>query len=285
MKLSSSLLVLIVFLAALPITSVFAIHLDNKGLTIENTGFAITDTTIKTSQISITAISQKGTISSTNLSIEDGFVTLNDSLYSISKATGSLLHDGKYIRINGILSDTQEIGTVSLFGKLIHESNEGLVYSVTGKIVSEKISYKVVYTSKISSISTTSKTSSETTIKTNEEVKILKGASNKGNIKYLSDTRSSVTPDTTITFINEDVTSHTLLSGRENYGDRYNPFTADGRINTGEIPAGSSKQVTFDKTGFYRIFDPDYPWINKIYYVFPASESQVIRQGSNQQGN
>ena len=117
------------------------------------------------------------------------------------------------------------------------------------------------------------------------ESKILKGASNKGSIKYFSETRANITPGTTVTFTNEDIVSHTLLSGKENTGDRYIPFTADGRINTGEIPPNSSVKITFDEMGFYRIYDPEYPWINKTFYVFPSSDSQVIRQGNNQQGN
>lgn len=284
MKLFSFPLILIILLAAIPTTAIFATHLDSKGLTIEAAGFAITDDTIKTSEISITSISQKGTPSSTNLSIEDGFVTLDDTPYSLSKSTGSMLRDGKYFRVNGILSNSEkEIGTLNLFGKQIHESKDGLVYSITGKIVLDNTSYKIVYTSKISIMSVTTKPS-QTTEQTNE-VKILKGSSDKGNVKYFSDTRSNITPGTTVTFINEDTVSHTLLSGKENFGDRYNPFTADGRINSGKILPNSSKQITFEEMGFYRIYDPDYPWINKTYYVFPSSESQVIRQGSNQQGN
>jgi len=283
MRLSFFPLVFIILSATIPMTTAFATHLDSKGLAIEAAGFAITDDTIKTSEISITSISQKGTPSSTSLSIEDGFVTLDNTPYSLSKTTGSLLRDGKYFRVNGILTDfEEEIGTLSLFGKQIHESKDGLVYSITGKIILDKVSYKSVYTSKISIISVQSYSQ---TIEKSNEVRILKGSSDKGNIKYFSDTRSSIAPGTTVTFVNEDTVSHRLFSGKENYGDRYNPFTADGRIDSGEILPGSSKQVTFEEMGFYRIYDPNYPWINKTYYVFPSSESQVIKQGSNQLGN
>jgi len=287
MKILPILIVAVILSVTVSIPGAFATHLDNKGLDIESTGFAINDDSIKTSEVTITSISQKGTISSTSLSIQDGFVTLDDTPYAFSKITGSLLRDAKYFRVNGALTDSdQEIGTLSLFGKQIHESKEGLVYSVTGKIVVNSISYKVVYTSKISIITSTPTKPTDTT-DTSNIIKILKGSSDKGNVKYLSETRTKFPPGTTITFVNEDIVSHTLLSGKENYGDRYIPFTADGRINVGEIPPGSSKQITFDEMGFYRIFDPDYPWINTTFYVFPETNSQQIRDatGPNQSGN
>lgn len=288
MKLLPILIVAVILSITISIPGAFATHLDNKGLDIEATGFAINDDSIKASEVSITSISQKGTISSTSLSIQDGLVTLDDAPYAFSKITGSLLRDAKYFRVNGALTNSdQEIGTLSLFGKQIHESKEGLVYSVTGKIVVNNISYKVVYTSKISIITSTTPTKPTDTTNTSNIIKILKGSSDKGNIKFVSDARPKIAPGTTVTFVNEDTVSHTLLSGKENYGDRLVPFTADGRINVGEIPAGSSKQVTFDEMGFYRIFDPAYPWINTTFYVFPATDSQKIRDatGPNQSGN
>lgn len=283
MKFTPFHLTLIILLTAIPTTVVFATHLDSKALSIEGSGFAINDDAIKSSEISIILLSQKGTISSSNLSVEEGIFTLNDSPYSLAKTTGSILRDGKYIRVNGVLVDSEkEIGTLNLFGKLIHESKNGLVYSFTGKIVLDKISYKTVYTSKISILTSSPKPSE--VIEKSIETKILKGASNKDTVYYFSDTRTNIIPGTTITIINEDSVSHILLSGKES-GDRHIPFISDGRINTGEIPAGASKKITFDEMGFYRIYDPDYPWINKIFYVFPSSDSQIIRQGNNQIGN
>ena len=54
-------------------------------------------------------------------------------------------------------------------------------------------------------------------------------------LRYFSQDRISVEPGTTITIINDDLVSHSILSGKENYNDRNDPFTPDGRISTGNI--------------------------------------------------
>lgn len=130
--------------------------------------------------------------------------------------------------------------------------------------------------------------------------------------QYFSDDRISIEPGTTISFTNEDNVSHRIVSGsgggthsdmiagkicsevRKDLpkGFSFIPagsagkdcgFTFDGRINTGEIPPGKSVSVTFEEAGFYRLINPDYPWMRIDGYVFPESVSQIIRQGQNQQ--
>ncbi len=74
---------------------------------------------------------------------------------------------------------------------------------------------------------------------------------------------------------------HNILSGKENYGDRYNQFTADGRISTSEILPGQSRR-TLDEAGFYRLYDPDYQWMKIVAYVFPNITGNVnLGQGQN----
>ena len=87
--------------------------------------------------------------------------------------------------------------------------------------------------------------------------------------------RISVEPGSTIIIVNDDVVSHSILSGKEN-SDRYIQYTADGRISTGEILPGESTTITFDDSGFYRLYDPDYEWMGIVAYVFPASDSLVL---------
>ena len=43
---------------------------------------------------------------------------------------------------------------------------------------------------------------------------------------------------------------------------------------------GVSWTVTLDDKGFYRIIDPDYPWMNVVIYSFPDTGSKVIQQAS-----
>ena len=46
----------------------------------------------------------------------------------------------------------------------------------------------------------------------------------------------------------------------------------DGRISTGTIEPGESVTITFDDAGFYRLYDPDYPWMKIVAYVFPNTD-------------
>ena len=107
-------------------------------------------------------------------------------------------------------------------------------------------------------------------------------------MRYFSQDRISVEPGSTITIVNDDVVAHSILSGKENYGDRHNPFTPDietelgyQRVDTGVIEPGQSVTITFDDAGFYRLYDPDYPWMKIVSYVFPASDSLILGQGDN----
>jgi len=104
-------------------------------------------------------------------------------------------------------------------------------------------------------------------------------------LRYFSQDRITVEPGTTITIVNGDVVSHSVLSGKENYGDRYNPFTPDGRISTAEIFPGESINITFDEMGFYRLYDPTYPWMKIIVYSFPDVDNLILGTTKNQQGN
>ncbi len=47
------------------------------------------------------------------------------------------------------------------------------------------------------------------------------------------------------------------------------------------IEPGKSVVITFDDAGFYRLYDPDYPWMKIVAYVFPASDSLTFGEGQN----
>jgi hypothetical protein len=123
----------------------------------------------------------------------------------------------------------------------------------------------------------------------------------EGNSQYLDNTLFSSSPGSTITVINNDVVSHTFVSGSDNsnhqstinYDDflicEFDPndtqkydtqtdtnlcdFNKDNRIITQIIPPGESMQFTLNEVGTYRIIDPDYPWIEFVIYSFPNSDS------------
>ncbi len=93
--------------------------------------------------------------------------------------------------------------------------------------------------------------------------------------RYFSHDRITVEPGNTITIVNDDVVTHSLVSGKE-HSDRYVQFTPDGRISTGDIAPGESVNITFDDMGFYRLYDPDYQWMKIVAYVFPDMEPDII---------
>ena len=277
----------------------FAIISPNSAFTLEGSGYAVTEDTIKISEIDLVLSTQTQTGSSVKSSIEDGFITLDDQDFLATELEATILREGNYIRVNGVVeSDTGDTASIRFFGRLVEESKTASVYGFTGRITIDDNDYKIIYTAKLSELS---KIKTTTESKTDEKltIHILKGSSTQGvgtyidvgaasestsslNLRYFSQDRISIEPGTTITIVNDDVVSHSILSGTENYGDRYNQFTADGRISTDEILPGQSINITLDNTGFYRLYDPDYQWMKIVAYVFPSIEDNVVLgQGKN----
>ena len=276
----------------------FATISPNSAFTLEGSGYAVTEDTIKISEIDLVLSTQKQTGSSVKSSIEDGFITLDDQDFLATELEATILREGNYIRVNGVAeSDTGDTASIRFFGRLVEESKTASVYGFTGRITIDDNDYKIIYTAKLSELS---KIKTTTESKTDEKltIHILKGSSTQGvgtyidvgaasestsslNLRYFSQDRILIEPGTTITIVNDDVVSHSILSGTENK-DRYNQFTADGRISTDEILPGQSTNITLDNAGFYRLYDPDYQWMKIVAYVFPSIEDNVVLgQGKN----
>ena len=278
---------------------------ENQAFLLEGSGFAVTEEFIKISEIDLGLSSQLQRGSSINFVIEDGFITLDDEEFVVSNLEGKFLREGRYIRINGNIESSNGFDTsIRFFGKLIEESKDATVYGFTGRVTTSDDTFKVIYTTKLSTLSKIEITS---TSETNDlTIHILRGSSSQGvassyidvgsireeaiatqsaadslRLRYFSQDRISVEPGTTITIVNDDVVSHNVISGKENYADRHDPFTPDGRISTGNFASGESVSITFDDAGFYRLYDPDYPWMKIVAYVFPNSDSLILGQGQN----
>ena len=155
--------------------------------------------------------------------------------------------------------------------------------------VSAKQKTKLVYTSKVSEFSAKP---ADKTQKSDVTIKILKGAANPQDatyktqiagfkFNYLSEDRITIPPGGTITFVNEDDSSHTLESGTANYNSRKKIFTSDGKISRGAIGPGKSWSVTFDEQGFFRLFDKDYQYIDATIFVFDTSKIPKIKTPLN----
>ena len=287
-------------LSGFAFSNAFATISPNSAFTLEGSGYAVTEDTIKISEIDLVLSTQKQTGSSVKSSIEDGFITLDDQDFLATELEATILREGNYIRVNGVVeSDTGDTASIRFFGKLVEESKTASVYGFTGRITIDDNDYKIIYTAKLSELSKIKPTSTES--KTDEKltIHILRGSSTQGvgtyidvraasestsslNLRYFSQDRISIEPGTTITIVNDDVVSHSILSGTENNHDRYNQFTADGRISTDKILPGQSTNITLDTAGFYRLYDPDYHWMKIVAYVFPNIEDKLIfGQGKN----
>jgi len=286
-KVAITLLVLLVFSSGYFINDSFAEISENQAFLLEGSGFAVTEESIRISEIDLGLISQQQRGSTIDFLIEDGFITLDNEEFLLSNLEGKFLREGRFIRISGDIESSSGLDTsVTFFGRLVEESKNASVYGFTGRITTPDDSYKLIYTSKLSSLSKINTSSSESNDLT---IHILLGSSSIANpdyignlnptrLNYFSQDRISIDPGTTITIVNDDDVSHSIISGFENYNDRHNPFTPNGIISTGEIIPGESTNITFDEAGFYRLYDPDYTWMRIVAYVFPSSDNTVFGQ-------
>ncbi len=298
MKTAITLLTLLVILSGHFINESFAEVSENQAFLLEGSGFAVTEESIKISEIDLGLSSQQQSGSTINFLTEDGFITLDEDDFVISDLKGKFLREGRYIRINGDIESSSGFDTsISFFGRLVEESKGAAVYGFTGRITTSDDTYKVIYTTKLSTLSKIT-TTTDSVESDNLTLHILRGAALIGvtdsyiqsgetqntldptRLGYFSNDRISVEPGTTITIINDDDVSHSILSGKEN-NDRYVPFTPDDRISTGDIAPGESVEITFDDMGFYRLYDPDYVWMKIVAYVFPSSDNLVFGEGQN----
>ena len=303
------LLALLVISSGFFINDAFAEVTENSAYLVEGSGFAVTEELIRLSEIDIGLSSHQQSGSSIDFLIEDGFITLDNEDFVISELEGKFLREGRYVRINGDIESTRGLDTtISFFGRLVEESKDAAIYGFTGRITTSNDSYKIIYTAKLSQLTKISEITTEASIENKMlTIRILPDSSTQGvassyiesgqtreprlgdtnpiRLGYFSEDRLTFEPGTTITFVNDDDVSHSILSGKENYGDRHDPFTPDGRISTAEILPGESINITFDEMGFYRLYDPTYPWMKIVAYSFPDVDNLILGTTKNQQGN
>ena len=299
-----SFLIIAFSLSGIYVNYAFAVD-QNSTYLVEGSGFAVTEDIIRLSEIDIGLSSHQQVGSSINFIIEDGFITLDNEDFVISELEGKFLREGRYIRINGNIESNQGFDTsISFFGRLVEESKDAAVYGFTGRITTLDESYKIIYTAKLSQLTKVIETSDTITEEEILTIRILPGSSNQGvassyvesgatreprldvgRLGYYSHDRITIEPGTSVNFLNQDSVSHSFVSGKENYGDRHNPFTPDGRIATQAIMPGNSLQITFEEMGFYRLYDPDYPWMEIVAYSFPDVDNLILGSTKNQQGN
>ncbi len=322
MKVTIPLLALLVVSSGYFINDAFAEISENQPFLLEGSGFAVTEESIKISEIDLGLSSQQQRGSTINFLVEDGFITIGNEEFFVSELEGKFLREGRYIRINGNIEGPSNSDTsISFFVRIVEESRDATVYGFTGRITTSGDTYKVIYTTKLSALSQITSTSSLTEPEKSEDIilYILRGSSTQGvipdrtpdeefgtfkskvqgggdvldqartqqsaeghlKLRYFSQDRLNLQPGTTITIVNDDVVSHNIVSGTEtgsrNTSDYTRTFIPDGKIETGSIPPGGSINITFDVMGFIRLYDSDYPWMKIIAYVFPESDTLIIK--------
>ncbi len=311
----------------------------NNAFILEGSGFAVTDDSIKTTEINLAMSTGDKTGSRTNILIEDGFVTLNEDDFIVTDLTGTTLRDDRFIRISGTIEDSfGDEASFRVFGRLIQNSDEGAVYGFTGRLTYGGEEHKIIYTAKLSELTSTSLVQKTSIEETSDGIliHILPGSSNQATVldyieieeinrqmqaitgdssiraRYFFPDRISIEPGTTVTFVNDDDTSHRIVSGtglgqhssvlsgkvvicetpQEDLPEGFSyagsgcDFTFDGRIDSGSIEPGDSWTGTLDDMGFYRIIDPDHPWMSMVIYSFPDTGSEILGSPSvTQKGN
>jgi len=268
----------------------------NAAYLVEGSGFAVTEKSIKISEIDLLMSVGEQVGSSSKLVVEDGFVTINELDFEATNISGNLLRDGRFIRLIGTAENSigNEV-SISFFGRLIENSIEGSIYTFTGRLIQGTEFNKIIYTTKISTLTGTLPTSTSTTTpKLSQEneiiIHILKGSANpkefsyiqkeSGAQKFYSIDRASIVPGKTLTFINDDTISHSISSGTRDTSSRAGINIPDNIITSGNILPGKSWSVTMEKIGFYSLFDVDYPWMTMDVVVFPDIESGVLKKST-----
>jgi plastocyanin len=293
-------LVLGLFFIGISFEEVSAQLVSNQPYLIEGSGFAVTEKSIKTSQIDFLMSTGNQIGSSTRIVIEDGFVTMDEIDFTVSDITGSVLREGRFIRLVGTAENSigSEV-TISFFGKLIQNADEGSIYSFSGKITQGSESHKIIYTTKISTLGGIIQ-NTPISIPSSEQAKngeiiihIAEGAADPASFDYSSQSyitqtelytpnRISTIPGTTLTFVNDDTASHSISSGKRDTNSRGgSPYIADGKIASGDIMPGKRWSVTVDDIGFIALFDEDYPYMTMDVVVFPDIESDILRRPSD----
>lgn len=256
----------------------------NKAFSLVGDGFAASQDSISATSIDLlfTTMQAKNKI---DVNLQSGAIIIDDMDFDISNFNGMVLRDGKFFRITSDATDPNGVKfSFRALGRLVDTTKTDSIYSLTATLTdpSKKVT-KLVFTTLASEFTPKVIEAKKDTI----IVKILKGAANPSEqtyveqtggfrFDYFSDSRITIPLGGTVTFVNEDVVSHSLKSGTANYVSRHKTFTPDGKISSGEIEPGKSWSVTYDKVGFYRLFDENYQWMDVTIFVTTPTGSQVL---------
>ena len=244
---------------------------------LQGNGFVITKDSIDDSKLDLQFSTNKLVNNKIKLNIKDGIVSISNNDYIASDGwTGTVLSDGKFLRFSGNVenSNGDKIAT-TLFGRLVEDSTDGIVYSFTGKLKVNDGSMKLVYIVKIVGSPVVHIEEEKPIQEKIIQINILLGSSDPGNIKYYSSDTITTTLGTTIVWKNEDSVSHTILSGIASFSPG-KPFKPDNKINSGDIAPGQTFNATINDMGITRFFDSKYSWMDGVIITLPEEKSTSL---------
>ncbi|MGQ0795078.1 MAG: cupredoxin domain-containing protein [Nitrosopumilaceae archaeon] len=244
---------------------------------LQGNGFVISKDIIEVSKLDLQFSTNKIANDNIKLNLKDGIISISDDDYITSSGwTGTTLSDGRFVRLSGSIESSNGIKIpVTLFGRLVDDSSDGIVYSFTGRLKVQDDSLKLVYIVKIIGSPVVHIEEEDQTQEKTILINILSGSSNPGNIRYYSTDTITISPGTTITWKNEDSVSHTILSGIASFSPG-KPFKPDYKINSGEIAPGQTFNATINDVGITRFFDSTYSWMDGVIVTLPKEKSTSL---------
>lgn len=254
--------------------------LSNGKYILQGSGFATTEESIDDSALDLQLSTGKLVNTRMKVTLEDGLISfLNDDYVASGGWTGIVLSNGKFISLSGDAenADGDKI-SLSILARLVQNSKDASVYSVTGKITKDGDSTKLIYSAKVSGSSSIKiiPTQQETPKEKTVQINILEGSSKPDNIRYYSLPTVQITPGTTIIWKNDDTVSHRIMSGVASFSHG-KPFKPDGKMDSGDIAPGQTFSVTIKEIGITRFFDTTYSWMDGVIISLPESSSKSLK--------
>lgn len=254
--------------------------LSNGKYILQGSGFATTEESIDDSALDLQFSTGKLANTRMKVTLEDGLISfLNDDYIASGGWAGIVLGNGRFISLSGDAENANgDKISLSILARLVQNSKDASVYSVTGKITRDGESTKLIYSTKVSGSSSikVTPTQQETPKEKTVQINILEGSSKPDNIRYYSLPTVQITPGTTIIWKNDDTTSHRIMSGVASFSHG-KPFKPDGKMDSGDIAPGQTFSVTIKEIGITRFFDTTYSWMDGVIISLPESSSKSLK--------
>lgn len=254
--------------------------LSNGKYILQGSGFTTTEESIDDSALDLQFSTGKLANTRMKVTLEDGLISfLNDDYVASGGWAGTVLGNGRFISLSGDAENANgDKISLSILARLVQNSKDASVYSVTGKITKDGESTKLIYSTKVSGSSSikVTPTQQETPKEKTVQINILEGSSKPDNIRYYSLPTVQITPGTTIIWKNDDTTSHRIMSGVASFSHG-KPFKPDGKMDSGDIAPGQTFSVTIKEIGITRFFDTTYSWMDGVIISLPESSSKSLK--------